>query len=106
MPGFDRTGPMGAGPMTGGRRGSCSSAAAENVPVYGGLGYYRGFRPGRGLRRGCSRGYGPYPPTFPISAGSEIDMLREEAGRIKTALETITARIAELEKQQSESSSS
>ena len=26
MPGFDRSGPMGAGPMTGGRRGLCNPA--------------------------------------------------------------------------------
>ena len=29
MPGFDRSGPMGNGPMTGGARGLCGSAAAR-----------------------------------------------------------------------------
>jgi hypothetical protein len=44
MPGFDRTGPMGAGPMTGGARGRCNPATAGTVPAYaGGYGYGRGL---------------------------------------------------------------
>ncbi len=38
MPGFDRTGPMGQGPMTGGRRGFCVQGTtpipAGNFPRY------------------------------------------------------------------------
>jgi hypothetical protein len=45
MPGFDGTGPRGAGPMTGGGRGYC---AVPGVPGWG-----RGF----GLRRPIRRGY-------------------------------------------------
>ena len=33
MPGFDRTGPMGAGPMSGGARGRCNPAMAGNIPA-------------------------------------------------------------------------
>ena len=47
MPGFDQSGPMGAGPMTGGTRGYCN-------PVNTGIPHSfqrRGFF-GRGLRRG------------------------------------------------------
>ena len=72
MPGFDRTGPMGAGPMTGGARGRCNPATATTVTAYAGgygygrgLGLRRGFRvgydPGRGGGRGYGRGYGGYP---------------------------------------------
>ncbi len=39
MPGRDGTGPMGYGPMTGGRRGPCADAAA-----YAGRGGGRGWR--------------------------------------------------------------
>lgn len=46
MPGFDGTGPMGYGSMTGDRRGPC----ATDVPLEG-----RGARFGRG--RGGGRGY-------------------------------------------------
>ena len=60
MPGFDRTGPQGQGPMTGGRRGICTGAVrGGNVPQAGyGLG--RGGRPyggGRGFGRGGGYGY-------------------------------------------------
>jgi hypothetical protein len=41
MPGFDRTGPMGVGPMTGRGFGPCGL----------GLGWRRKFGPGRGLGR-------------------------------------------------------
>ncbi len=44
MPGFDRTGPAGQGPMTGRRRGLCADEEA------GATGYGWGF--GRGLGRG------------------------------------------------------
>jgi len=78
MPGFDRTGPRGAGPMTGGLRGDC---APTGVPFADGglfpairrgfqtylrpfrmarpfgtrLGLGRGFRGGRGRGRGRGR---------------------------------------------------
>ena len=56
MPGFDRTGPMGAGPMTGGAGGRCNPATAAMVTAYAaGYGYGRGL----GLRRGFRGGYGP-----------------------------------------------
>ena len=49
MPGFDRTGPMGAGPMTSGARGLCNPATAGTIPAYAGMyGYGRDL----GLRRG------------------------------------------------------
>ena len=61
MPGFDRTGPMGAGPMTGGARGLCNPATAGAVRAYGGYagGYGYGYGRGMGFRRGFRGGYGP-----------------------------------------------
>lgn len=41
MPGMDGTGPMGQGPMTGGRRGSCAGATNRQ---WGGRGGGRGWR--------------------------------------------------------------
>lgn len=113
MPRFDRSGPMGAGPMTGGRRGFCNPANAEiGAPFalrygYGrGMGSAYGFRGGcglgRGIRRGFCRGFGWYPPVHesivPTDQTSEINMLKAEADSMKNALETINQRIAEVEK--------
>ncbi len=57
MPGFDATGPMGQGAMTGRRRGPCAAEAGVQPAVgsrgggYGrGLGYGRGAGFGRGGR--------------------------------------------------------
>ena len=54
MPGLDGTGPMGNGPMTGGRRGQCVSAG-DVAPAGRGMGYGRGMGHGRSGRGG--RGY-------------------------------------------------
>ena len=111
MPGFDRTGPMGAGPMTGGNRGRCNPATTGTIPAYtGGYGYgrglglRRGFKggcyPGRGGGRGNGRGYGGYPfagaPAFPVDAAAEIDMLKAQADQMKNSLDAINTRIGEL----------
>ncbi|MBC2695862.1 MAG: DUF5320 domain-containing protein [Desulfobacteraceae bacterium] len=115
MPGFDRTGPMGAGSMTGGARGLCNSANAEYNPrftegfSYGrGLGLRRGFRGGFGPDRGLGRGYGWYPPAvgpaYPARASDEIDMLQADANYMQKSLDAINKRIGELEKKPSASS--
>ena len=113
MPGFDRTGPMGAGSMTGGGRGLCNPANAGYNPRFTdafsngrGLGLRRGFRggfgPDRGRGRGFGRGYGWYPtrvgPAYSTRASDEIDMLKAEAGNMQKSLDTINSRIEELEK--------
>lgn len=106
MPGFDRSGPMGAGPMTGGRRGVCGG----NYNQPGNMGYGGGR--GMGFRRGYGRGrgfvgypaYGGYPsprassPAYPVSSADEMAMLKAEANAMQTSLESIQNRIAELEK--------
>ncbi len=126
MPGFDGTGPMGAGPMTGGRRGFCNPATVGYATAYGGYGYGRGlglrrgfrggYSPGRGWGfgpgwgRGFSRGYGWGPPAFgpanapvyPLGAADELDALRDQADYMRNSLEAINRRIEALEKESSE----
>jgi len=111
MPGFDRTGPMGAGPMSGGARGRCNPATAGNIAAYAGgygygrgLGLRRGFRggyaPGAGRGRGIGRGYGWIPPAavpaYSMNPASEIDMLKADADYLKKSLEAIDKRMEEL----------
>ena len=112
MPGFDRTGPVGAGPMTGGARGLCNPAAAGSLRAdaggygYGrGLGLRRGFRGGYGRGRGWGRGYGRgyigYPaavgPDFPVDAPDEIEMLKAQADALRASLDAINRRLDDLE---------
>jgi len=113
MPGLDRTGPVGAGPMTGGARGRCNPETVGTVPNYAGsysygraLGVRRGFRggfgPGRGMRRGYGRGYGWHPPVagpvYPADAADEMDMLKAEADYLKKSLDAINTRIDAMER--------
>jgi hypothetical protein len=112
MPGFDRTGPQGAGPMTGGGRGRCNSANATRATTmpggfgFGGGGFFaRGFRRGRGC--GYGRGFGGYGApgrfNFPWEPVNEIDGLKGEADRLKNALDAVKRRIQAIEKNVAES---
>jgi len=126
MPGLDGTGPWGEGPMTGGGRGYCNPASAGYGPAYGrgygrGRGFRRGFGPGFGWGRGYGRGYGwrgpspawggwygpPYGPysgdRYAMSREDEINMLKDQADRIKEELNAINKRMEELEVESSES---
>jgi hypothetical protein len=114
MPGLDRSGPMGAGPMTGGRRGICGRAGgATNLPVYGGgYGYGRGMGFRRGYGRGRGYGFGPayggvaypqaYGTRYPVSKTDEMEMLRADAEAMRQSLDAIQRRLADLEKEGSE----
>ena len=110
MPGFDRSGPVGAGPLTGGGRGRCNPASAGSVPPpatgYGrGLALRRGFRGGNGrgmgAGRGYGRGYGWYPTAAekiaPVEPADEMGMLKAEADDMRKMLETINSRIRSIE---------
>lgn len=107
MPGFDGTGPMGMGAMTGGARGFCNPYYQSSGPA--------GFRPGQG--RGGGRGYRhmywatglpgwrrPYaagfqaiPPAAPFTGSQEIDFLKNQAQALKTELDAINARLQDIE---------
>ena len=119
MPRFDQTGPMGAGPMTGGARGRCNPATAGTIPAFAGgygygrgLGLRRGFRggsgPGMGRGRGFGRGYGGYPPAavpaYSMDAAGEMDMLKAEADYMKKSLDAVNKRIDELSEKPAEGS--
>ena len=113
MPGRDRTGPRGMGPMTGRGMGYCADAGA---PGYANPGFGRGFGGGRGWggggrgwrhrfyatgQPGWARGayaYGPafdYPP--PPTPEQETQSLKSEAEWLKRQLDAISQRIEELE---------
>jgi hypothetical protein len=112
MPGFDRSGPMGAGPATGGGRGFCVNASAGyetrffgNYGSGGGMGYGRGFRGGHGpgMRPGVAGrfGWSNQPQTVPSytqDQAAEIEMLKAQAGSVQMTLDTISKRISDLEK--------
>ena len=109
MPGFNGTGPQGAGPMTGGGRGYCNPAGVGYAPRFGRFfGRGRGFGPGRGrgFGRGPFRGSyypdqpGAYvPPYAPYTtdASQELNILRAEADSLSKGLDEINKRIQELE---------
>ncbi len=110
MPGFDKSGPVGDGPLTGGGRGFCRPADTDYrgaIPgrVGFGRGFGYGFRGGRGLNRTMNRGFGRgFSGNQPLSfaadtggVGAELNTLKAEAESIKSTLDTINQRIDELE---------
>lgn len=112
MPGGDRTGPGGMGPMTGRAAGYCAGYPAPGFgsPIPGrgyGFGFGRGmgfgFRGGRGGRWAApdvGYGYG-VPYAMPYGAAptrqQEVETLQGQAGYLEQALGEIKKRIAELE---------
>ena len=121
MPGGDRRGPMGLGPMTGRGMGYC---AGYDMPGYmnrpmgsGGMGYGRGgFGRGRGGfgGRGFARGWGygyyspgvpgwapnydqPYGPRVPV----EFDP-KEEKAMLEQHIESLERTLKEFEKRMKE----
>lgn len=93
MPGFDGTGPAGAGPMTGGGRGYCSSGYGYRCN----WGYGRGY--GRGLGYGAGWGGPGYYPPAPPTPEQERQALSIEAQNLRQALRDIERRLAELQGQ-------
>jgi hypothetical protein len=113
MPGFDRSGPMGAGPMTGGGRGFCNPATTPGPRAFfggyaGGSRFRSGLGRGRGWRRGLGRGYRFYPPVAgfddPVDTAGELAALRNEADYLKGSLDEVIRRIDELEKKPADES--
>lgn len=114
MPGFNGTGPMGQGAATGWGRGYCNSANAGdvnrstgNAGVYGygrammrgaGGGFGRGCR-GSG-RRGLGMGFGGGQPLYTADPDTELTILKQQARAAQNTLDSISARIAGLEKAQ------
>lgn len=108
MPGFDRTGPMGAGPMTGGARGLCNPRSATQVGPGAGRGYgggrgsrsYRNMVRATGLpgwRRSSRVGYQGEPFAESYTKEQELDFLKNQADILKAELDAVNVRLQELE---------
>ena len=96
MPGFDGTGPMGMGAMTGGGRGFCAVPGTARWPRYGGLSGW-GRQGGFGWRRGGPLYWGQ-PAVYPTMTAEELDFLKNQAEAMRTELRQIETRIDDLEK--------
>lgn len=113
MPGFDRTGPRGQGPLTGGGRGYCGSGRAGLGDR--GYGVGRGGAPWGGGRGRCwggggrgrwggggqgpgGGGRGGWNRALPVP-GDEREALRAEAADMEARLQAVQARLAELDKE-------
>ncbi|MBN1338929.1 MAG: DUF5320 domain-containing protein [Bacteroidales bacterium] len=97
MPGGDRTGPNGLGPMTGRGMGYCGGSGrpeSAGLQMGGGRGFGRG--PGRGMRnrfRNWRNGlFGDAPNDV-----TEKNLLEIEAKRLREQMESIEKRLAELQ---------
>ncbi len=89
MPGFDRTGPMGLGPMSGRGLGPCGS----------GYGRGRGF--GRGFRRSALPNQVHYSREDELSElKAEKELVKRDMRALEEELETMEKRIKEMEKKQ------
>jgi hypothetical protein len=114
MPGFDGTGPMGQGAMTGGGRGYCAIALNDTGvrPMNGRSFYGRGGRCGfrnrfyaTGLpgwmrvQRGM-QAFGGFGRA--LSKDDELSALKNQAGYLKDELDVIQARVQDLEGKQEE----
>ena len=97
MPGFDGTGPLGQGAMTGGGFGYCGSGRR---PGYGLGGRGRGRGPSRGMALGYGyrRPIGAYRRATPVDADTELAGLEREAQDLRGHLKDLEARMAELKK--------
>ena len=121
MPGGDRTGPVGQGPMTGRAAGYCTGTPTPGymnpapgrvlgTPGRGLQGRGGGGRGGRGWRnRLCATGwgFGPYaiygdPSDSSTTREEEMELLREQAEYLNETLEDLKKRIEELSVQEKE----
>jgi hypothetical protein len=89
MPGFDGTGPVGMGPMTGGGRGFCGI----RIPGY--LHHAHGFRR-MPYMYPFTTAYGYSPYIEPMTREQEAEFLKAEADALKRELESLEERIGQL----------
>ncbi len=94
MPGRDRTGPLGEGPMTGGGLGFCGRGLALRKGFGRRLGRF-----GRGYGRGFGRVY-EYPEgSAALTKEEEKKILKEEKAEIEQELKRINERLNETDEQ-------
>jgi len=101
MPGFDRSGPMGNGQMSGRAKGFCGSStiqrwfAGDERGIRAGMKRHRGFGSIRGGRSG--RGFGaPVQPFSNGQADNERDLLEVQVRELRQSLAIIQQRLDEL----------
>jgi hypothetical protein len=109
MPGYDRTGPWGQGPRTGGGFGVCGTPAQETEANVRNYNWGFGRRGGRGLQRGFRRGFcffgrgrsavgfGPRWAAERIQPEPAKPILEAEAADLRRRLEAIEQRLAGME---------
>lgn len=97
MPGRDRRGPVGSGPMTGKGLGYCAEKAAAIAGARMGRGGGMRRRYGAGLGRGFAGNSGRFDPVQPMGFQEEKDLLRMEEEQLSRNLEDIRARLSKLE---------
>lgn len=109
MPGGDRTGPGGFGPMTGRGMGYCSGYPYPGfMNPEPGFGFSRGLGMGRGFGRGLGRGWYPlWPYAHPVghwffTKEEEKTFLQSQASILKEQLSQIKKRLDTLERQSKE----
>ncbi len=101
MPGFDRTGPGGMGPMTGGGRGFCASPGGVGRSPAGGRTFF-GRGGGRGRRNQyCATGLFRWQRwaswAVPPVAEDEKQALKSEADFLRSRLRALEERLAALD---------
>lgn len=84
MPGFDRTGPQGQGPMTGGGRGRCATTAQ-------GAGFGRGYGQGKG--RGFRRGFAG---DFDTTRVTELGELKAQVSSMGEMIASLSRKVSDL----------
>lgn len=100
MPGGDRTGPSGMGPMTGRGAGFCAGSARpgwSNRFGGWGRGFFGGRRGGGFGFRGAWRGYGmpgiPQEPAYGPAPVDEKQWIQERARQLESELEELRRRM-------------
>lgn len=88
MPWRDKSGPNGAGPLTGRGMGDCPGAANVNYGMGRGRGIVagRGRGCGRGMARGFGRGLGFFQTDARTSLQREKEMLQNRLNQIENDL--------------------
>ncbi|RLG15090.1 MAG: hypothetical protein DRN71_02180 [Candidatus Nanohalarchaeota archaeon] len=94
MPGRDRTGPSGDGPMTGRGLGYCAEGSA--APMRGSFGMGRGFGHGRGFARAIPANIAPLPQV--LSKEQQMKNLEQQKSATEESLKEIERQLEELKK--------
>jgi len=100
MPGGNKTGPRGEGPMTGRRLGFCAGndrPGFDTTPGNFGYGYGRGFGRGGGMGYGFRHGYGRFMDE-PVQNVSKETLLENETRILKEQLASVEKQLSELKK--------